>query len=61
MEERRVEFAFEAKRWYDIKRRELGDEVFSASGYEGEKPDWNAADDYYTPIPEQEVERNPNL
>lgn len=61
LEERRVELAFECKRWYDIKRRELGDEVFSASGYEGLKSEWNAAVDYLTPIPEDEIERNPNL
>ena len=61
LEERRIELAFECKRWYDIKRRQLGDEVFSASGYEGAKPDWDASVDYLTPIPEQEIERNPNL
>jgi len=61
LEERRIELAFEGKRWYDIKRRQLGDQVFSASGYEGEKPDWNAAEDYLTPIPEDEIDRNPNL
>jgi hypothetical protein len=61
LEERRIEFAFECKRWYDIKRRQLGDVVFSASGYEGNKPDWDASVDYLTPIPEDEIERNPNL
>lgn len=61
LEERRIELAFEAKRWYDIKRRELGDEVFSASGYEGAKPDWNSSEDYDTPIPAEEIERNANL
>ncbi len=61
LEERRIELAFECKRWYDIKRRQLGDQVFSASGFEGAKPDWDASVDYLTPIPEQEVERNPNL
>jgi hypothetical protein len=61
LEERRIELAFECKRWYDIKRRQLGDEVFSASGYEGAKPDWNASVDYDTPIPDEEIERNPNL
>lgn len=61
LEERRIELAFEGKRWYDIKRRQLGDVVFSASGYEGEKPDWNASVDYDTPIPQDEIDRNPNL
>lgn len=61
IEERRIELAFECKRWYDIKRRQLGDEVFSVSGYEGLKADWNAAVDYDTPIPQDEIDRNPNL
>lgn len=61
IEERRIELAFEGKRWYDIKRRQLGDEVFSASGYEGAKPEWNAAEDYDTPIPQDEIDRNTNL
>ncbi|WP_298497036.1 RagB/SusD family nutrient uptake outer membrane protein [uncultured Algibacter sp.] len=61
LEERRIELAFECKRWYDIKRRELGDVVFSASGYEGAKADWNASVDYDTPIPQDEIDRNPNL
>ncbi|SER01250.1 Starch-binding associating with outer membrane [Hyunsoonleella jejuensis] len=61
IEERRIELAFECKRWYDIKRRQLGDQVFSASGYEGAKPDWNASVDYDTPIPQDEIDRNPNL
>ncbi|MEO9571818.1 MAG: RagB/SusD family nutrient uptake outer membrane protein [Polaribacter sp.] len=61
LEERRIELAFECKRWYDIKRRQLGDVVFSASGYEGEKPDWNSAVDYDTPIPQDEILANPNI
>ncbi len=61
LEERRIELAFECKRWYDIKRRQLGDVVFGASGYEGAKSDWNAAVDYDTPIPQDEIDRNPNL
>ncbi len=61
LEERRVELAFEGKRWYDIKRRELGDVVFSASGYEGEKTNWNSSEDYDTPIPDEELNRMPNI
>lgn len=61
LEERRIELAFEGKRWYDIKRRDLGDEVFGTSGYEGEKPDWNADVDYDTPIPQEEKNRLPNV
>ncbi|UMB52568.1 RagB/SusD family nutrient uptake outer membrane protein [Lutibacter sp. A64] len=61
LEERRIELAFEGKRWYDIKRRKLGDQVFSASGYEGAKPDWNSSVDYDTPIPQDEIDSNPNI
>jgi hypothetical protein len=61
LEERRIELAFECKRWYDIKRRQLGDVVFGASGYEGAKPDWNPSVDYDTPIPQDEIDRNPKL
>ena len=60
LEERRLELAFEGKRWYDIARRKIGAEVFSASGLEGEKPGFSA-DDYLMPIPADEIERNPNL
>ncbi|WP_165749101.1 RagB/SusD family nutrient uptake outer membrane protein [Cellulophaga sp. Z1A5H] len=61
LEERRIELAFEGIRWYDIKRRQLGDVVFSASGYIGEVPGWNASEDYDTPIPDQELNRMPNI
>ncbi|RPD93382.1 RagB/SusD family nutrient uptake outer membrane protein [Aureibaculum marinum] len=61
LEERRIELAFEFKRWYDIARRKLGSEVFSASGLEGEKPTFDANRDYLFPIPVNEIVRNPNL
>jgi len=60
LEERRFELAFECKRWYDIARRQMGAEVFSASGLEGEKP-FFTSDDYLLPLPGDELERNPNL
>jgi len=60
LEERRFELAFECKRWYDIARRRIGAEVFSASGLEGAKPAFTD-DDYLLPIPGDEIERNPNL
>ena len=60
LEERRLELAFECKRWYDIARRQLGAGVFSASGLEGAKP-FFTSDDYLMPIPGDEIERNPNL
>ena len=60
LEERRLELSFEGKRWYDIARRKIGAQVFGASGLEGEKP-FFSTDDYLMPIPEDELERNPNL
>ncbi|GAA4958569.1 RagB/SusD family nutrient uptake outer membrane protein [Algibacter aquimarinus] len=61
LEERRLELAFEFKRWYDIARRRLGSEVFSASGLEGEKPNFDPNQDYLFPLPADELARNPNL
>ena len=61
LEERRIELAFEGKRWYDIKRRQLGDVVFSASGYEGAKTGWDSSVDYDTPIPDRVLVGQPNL
>ena len=60
MEERRVELAFECKRWYDIVRRQMGNNVFGPNGLEGEKPAFTP-DDYLLPLPEDELERNGNL
>jgi len=60
LEERRIELAFECKRWYDIARRKIGGEVFSASGLEGAKPNFDD-NDYLLPLPGDELERNPNL
>jgi starch-binding outer membrane protein, SusD/RagB family len=61
LEERRLELSFEMKRWYDIVRRDLGPSVFGASGLEGAKSQFSAADDYLIAIPADEVNRNPNL
>ncbi|WP_394749959.1 RagB/SusD family nutrient uptake outer membrane protein [Spongiimicrobium salis] len=60
MEERRIELAFEGKRWYDIARRRMGNEVYSATGLEGEKANFSDVD-YLIPIPFDEIQRNPNL
>ena len=61
IEERRIELAFEGKRWYDIKRRQLGNDVFSATGYEGAKAGWDANIDYDTPLPQTALVGQPNL
>lgn len=63
LEERRLEFAFEGIRWYDIARRKMGDapyNVFGASGLEGAKSNFSS-NDYLLPLPADELERNPNL
>lgn len=64
LEERRLELAFEMKRWYDIVRRKMGDEVFGPNGFETElqgTQNFNASRDYLLPIPPFEITNNPNL
>ena len=64
LEERRLELAFEHKRWYDIVRRKMGDEVFGPNGLEAElhgTKNFNASRDYLLPIPPLEITNNPNL
>ncbi|PKQ65049.1 RagB/SusD family nutrient uptake outer membrane protein [Labilibaculum filiforme] len=61
LEDRKLELAFECKRWYDIARRKMGNEVFSASGLEGFKPQFNPNRNYLFPLPTNELVRNPNL
>lgn len=60
MEERRLELAFEFKRWYDIKRRQLGNEVFGPSGLEPQ-PNFDPARDYLLPLPADELARLNNI
>ena len=60
LEERRIELAFEYKRWYDIKRRDLGDEVFGPNGREPQ-PRFDKAKHYLLPIPQKELDISPNL
>ncbi|MCK0147201.1 RagB/SusD family nutrient uptake outer membrane protein [Arenibacter sp. F26102] len=59
LEERRIELAFEFKRWYDIVRRDLGSEVFGPSGLE---PQSNFSEfRYLWPIPQGEIDKNQNF
>lgn len=60
LEERRIELAFEHKRWYDIVRRKMAGEVFGANGFEGAR-NFDPARDYLLPIPPLEIANNPNL
>ncbi len=59
-EERRLELAFEFKRWYDIKRWEIGPEVFAPGSLEPQ-PNFNPSRDYILPLPQTEIDQNPNL
>jgi hypothetical protein len=63
LEERRLELAFEHKRWYDIVRRRLGPEAFGPNGLEAELPtrNFDPSQDYLLPIPPLEITNNPNL
>ncbi len=61
IEERRLEFAFEYKRWFDIKRRKLGDEVFKGENSIEPHPNFDSSKHYLQPIPQTELDINPNL
>ncbi|AIY13036.1 RagB/SusD family nutrient uptake outer membrane protein [Cellulophaga baltica] len=71
LEERRLEFAYEMKRWYDIARRKLGATAFGPNGLEsvvstesgvGPGPkSFDPSRDYLLPIPISEILINPNL
>jgi starch-binding outer membrane protein, SusD/RagB family len=61
LEERRIELAFEWKRWYDIKRRNLGDLAFKGPNSTEPHATFDATRDYLFPIPKTELDVNPNL
>ena len=61
LEERRLELAFEFKRWYDIKRRNLGEVVFKGPDALEPRPLFDPNRDYLMPIPRVELDLNPNL
>ena len=61
LEDRRLEMAFEFKRWYDIKRRKLGDLAFKGTNSLEPHANFDAARDYLMPIPQTEIQLNPNL
>lgn len=60
LEERRLELAFEFKRWYDIVRRDLGEKVFGVGGLEVQ-PNFNKNKHYLLPIPQTEIDVHPKL
>jgi hypothetical protein len=60
LEERRIELAFEFKRWFDIVRRDLGDEAFGPDGLEPQ-PNFDKSKHYLLPYPQTEIDIAPNL
>ncbi|MEH0153198.1 RagB/SusD family nutrient uptake outer membrane protein [Limibacter armeniacum] len=61
LDERRLELAFEFKRWYDIKRRNLLEKVFTGPDALEPHENVSASRDYHFPLPQDELQRNPNL
>jgi hypothetical protein len=61
LEERRLELSFEFKRWYDIKRRDLGVEVFTGTNSLEPHPGFDPNVHYLMPLPGDELSRNSNL
>lgn len=60
LEERRIELGFEYKRWYDIVRKGMLEEVFSGpDALENRNVD--PVKHYLLPLPQDELDRNPNL
>ncbi|WP_020527845.1 RagB/SusD family nutrient uptake outer membrane protein [Flexithrix dorotheae] len=60
-EERRLELAFEYKRWYDIKRWNIGDNVFKGASSLEPHENFDSSRDYFFPLPQDELDRNVNL
>ena len=60
LDERRFELSFEFKRWWDIKRRNLGEEVFKGANSLEPHANFNS-NQYLLPLPQTELDKNPNL
>jgi hypothetical protein len=61
LEERRLELAFEFKRWFDIKRRQLGDKVFKGPNSLEPHENFDASKDYLFPLPQRELDNYPSF
>jgi starch-binding outer membrane protein, SusD/RagB family len=61
LEERRIELAFEWSRWFDIKRRALGEVVFNGASSTEPHAAFDKTRDYLFPIPQQTINVNPNI
>jgi hypothetical protein len=60
LEERRLELSFEFKRWWDIKRRQMGDDVFKGPNSLEPHANFNN-NQYLLPIRQRDIDLNPNL
>src|SRR5690606_12651271 len=61
LDERRLELSFEYKRWYDIKRRDLGVEVFQGPASLEPHANFDPKRDYLMPLPRLELDISDNL
>lgn len=61
VEERRLELSFEWKRWFDIKRLKIGEQVFKGPSSLEPHENFDPAKHYLLPIPQKEIDINPNL
>jgi hypothetical protein len=61
LDDRRLELAFELKRWFDIKRRNLGDKVFKGPNSLEPHPNFDASRDYLIPLPQRELDNYPSF
>lgn len=60
LEERRLELSFEFKRWWDISRRKMGDQVFKGVNSLEPHDNFNSYN-YLLALPQDELDRNTNL
>ncbi|WP_034042989.1 RagB/SusD family nutrient uptake outer membrane protein [Wocania ichthyoenteri] len=61
MNDRRLELSFEYKRWFDIKRKKLGDAAFKGPNSLEPQPLFDSSKHYLMPIPQTEIDVNPNI
>ncbi len=60
IEERRKEFLGEGKRYWDLVRSGLAEQVLKADNHEWRTVDWNPGKKYW-PLPQAELDKDPNL
>ncbi len=60
IEERRKEFLGEGKRYWDLVRTGMAEQVLKAENHEWRTVDWNPGKKYW-PLPQAELDKDPNL